>query len=508
MQTFSNKDFDYFLQITSDILKFRMRKNKIVIFYAYSSNQIKFILSVYKILLQASDKLNVNYFIASDYPICTDDIFSEVVCIPLKIANALVQIDVRIQPETDLKTELATQISQLNLQCRLKNNTIEIIYYSISNDIINFANSLLTLFNQNKKIQIIQSDNNIRFSVIIPTYNRCDMLEQCIKALCKQDNPGCEYEIIPVDNASTDNTRQLIQSLSIKSSIPIRYVLEKEPGSHNARNTGFKLAHGEILGLIDDDIIVNKDWVKNIVTAYKNPDICCAGGKITVHWFNGKPPEWMSPFFLRVLGQIDHGQDLIELKYPKMINAGNFTIRKSILLKVGGYNPCNAPADKLVGDGECGLCVKVYRSGGQIFWIPNIPTWHIQDASKVNFSYMKRRGLYNGMSNAYSNYRDIKGNTQDVFRLIKQKVTYLLSIIDKLYSHVDLYDSHCYKYLYDIENTIGFFSYLINIKTDNHLHQLVCQTDWLNPMYKSQTNTVSDLNYNSFHLSQIRSDLI
>jgi hypothetical protein len=101
-----------------------------------------------------------------------------------------------------------------------------------------------------------------------------------------------------------------------------------------------------------------------------------------------------------------------------MINAGNFSIRKEVLLKVGGYNPCNAPVDKLIGDGESGLCSKVYNSGGRIFWIPDAQGWHVQDAKRITLSYMRRRARVQGMSNAYSMYRKVNGDSFQILRIV------------------------------------------------------------------------------------------
>ena len=192
-----------------------------------------------------------------------------------------------------------------------------------------------------------------------------------------------------------------------ESPVSIRYVYEPQAGSHYARNRGFLASRGEILGLIDDDVIVEREWVKHIVRAYDDRTVSCAGGKITIRWINGSPPKWIEPF-KGVLGEMDYGPGFMELQYPKMINAGNFSIRKKILYKVGGYNPCNAPDDKLIGDGECGLCSKVWSAGGRIFWVPNAKTWHIQNANRIDIFYIKLRvirgSLYKCKKSKYDQY--------------------------------------------------------------------------------------------------------
>ena len=321
--------------------------------------------------------------------------------------------------------------------------------------------------------------NKIRFSVIIPTFNRSDMLRQAIEALCKQEDPGCLYEIIPVDNGSRDDTREMVEALAKRSPVPIRYLFEPRSGSHFARNSGFKAAKGEILGLIDDDVIVDTNWVKNIVRAYDNPDVSCAGSKLTIRWINGSPPGWIEPY-KGVLGEIDYGPKLIELHHPKMINAGNFSIRKEVLLKVRGYNPCNAPADQLIGDGESGLCSKVYNSGGRIFWIPDAQGWHVQDAKRITLSYMRRRAKFNGMSGAYSMYRKVNGDSFQILRIVCGHIIVSVIGIIRLLQHTKSRGPMFYSYLFQYETNLGFISYLIKIKTNRRLRKRVCQNDWIN----------------------------
>lgn len=324
--------------------------------------------------------------------------------------------------------------------------------------------------------------NHINFSVVIPTINRSDMLHQSIEALCQQENPGCAYEIIAVDNGSKDDTKEVVEELARKNTVPIIYLLEPRSGSHFARNTGFKAARGEILGLIDDDVTVDGHWVKNIIKAYDKPGVSCAGGKLTLRWVNGPTPEWIEPF-KGILGETSYGDKPEELTCPQTINAGNFSIRKEMLFKVGGYNPCNAPGDKLVGDGESGLCLKVYAAGGRIFWVPDASGWHVQDARRVTPAYIRRRGLYQGRSNAYTIYRNKKGNYLQVFKeAFKQSITSLQNMVGVIvkFRYIKSWTSEITRFFYYFNFFLGLSSYLLRIYTDRQLRQLVTREDWLN----------------------------
>jgi len=304
------------------------------------------------------------------------------------------------------------------------------------------------------------------------------MLCQSIEALCDQTDPGCLYEIIPVDNGSRDDTRQVVQKLARNSPVPIKYVYEPKAGSHFARNTGFKNSKGEILGLIDDDVIVENNWIKNIVRVYDNPAIGCAGGKLSIRWLNGSPPKWIKPY-KRVLGEIDYGEKSVELQYPQMINAGNFSIRKKILYEVGGYNPCNAPKDRLVGDGECGLCLKVYHLNTGIFWVADAIGWHMLDAKQITLSYMRRRAKFNGMSRAYTYYRAVDGRFPRIVRNIFHEIVHAVFHLLRILIHNKSRNPVFYDRLFKYEKSVGFISYLLKIITHRRLRELVRCNNWI-----------------------------
>jgi glycosyltransferase involved in cell wall biosynthesis len=309
------------------------------------------------------------------------------------------------------------------------------------------------------------------------------MLHRALEALCNQDDPGFPFEIVVVNHEdATDNTPEMVQIFSQNSPVQIRYLCEPGFEKHYAVNTGFKAARGEILGLIDDDVIVDTHWVKNIVKVYDNPEVSCAGGKLTLRWVNGPPPKWIEPF-KGILGQTSYDDKPAELTRPQTIVAGNFSIRKDMLFKVGGYNPCNAPGDKLVGDGESGLCLKVYEAGGRIFWVPDAFGWHIQDARRVTPAYIRRRGKVQGMSNAYTIYRNKNGNCPQVFKeAFKQSIKSIRTMVGVLvkFRYIKSWTSELTRFFYYLNFFLGLNSYLLRIYTDRQLRQLVTRKNWLN----------------------------
>src|SRR5690606_4281133 len=100
----------------------------------------------------------------------------------------------------------------------------------------------------------------MKFSIIIPTYNRAGELLETIDSIARLDVPG-DWELIVVDNRSTDDTKPVVQEALAGYPVPLRYVYEPEQGRYAALNTGIRAATGRIIATTDDDARVEPDWL-------------------------------------------------------------------------------------------------------------------------------------------------------------------------------------------------------------------------------------------------------
>jgi len=117
-------------------------------------------------------------------------------------------------------------------------------------------------------------------SVVIPTYNRKDMLKNCIKSLFDQTYPKNKYEIVLVDDGSNDNTEDMIIKLQKVSPVQFQYIKQKNKGPAEARNLGIKNANGEIIAFTDDDCIADRDWLKQLIRPFKDNHVKGVAGKV------------------------------------------------------------------------------------------------------------------------------------------------------------------------------------------------------------------------------------
>lgn len=117
-------------------------------------------------------------------------------------------------------------------------------------------------------------------SIIIPTYNRKDRLKQCLESIFKQDYPQEKIEIIVIDDGSSDGTAQMLDEL-LKEQPNFRYFFQMHKGPAAARNLGIKQAKGEIIGFTDNDCVLKRNWVKEMISAHRLEDGIIAIGGLT-----------------------------------------------------------------------------------------------------------------------------------------------------------------------------------------------------------------------------------
>ena len=132
----------------------------------------------------------------------------------------------------------------------------------------------------------------MRFSIIIPTLNRCELLKKVLIATVNQTFSQQDYEIIVVDNGSNDKTEEVLKQFQDALLSKLILIHEVRHGLHWTRHAGAVVATGELLAFIDDDTIPCTNWLEEIDKAYSYFDADCAGGKIDILW-DRQPPEWV-----------------------------------------------------------------------------------------------------------------------------------------------------------------------------------------------------------------------
>lgn len=240
------------------------------------------------------------------------------------------------------------------------------------------------------------------FSIVICTRNRANLLADAIKSLQNQHYPASAYEIIVVDNASTDNTYEIVEKMGPCCGETLRYVYEPMPGLSRARNSGLRESRYEIVGYIDDDAIADPEWLANLARAYQSleTEVACVGGAVSLLW-EGEPPRWYSTELEPYFSSTTHLGTKARVLPPEESPVGtNLTVRRDILLHVGGFNESLTRYND-----EVDLGSRIRRAGGVILYAPAALVQHRVVAERLSLGWLLRRAYWQGASDVLMDRR-------------------------------------------------------------------------------------------------------
>lgn len=174
-------------------------------------------------------------------------------------------------------------------------------------------------------------------SIVLCTFNRSHLLPDALDALLRQSPGNPPYEIIVVDNASTDGTREV--AARFLSGI-VRYAFEERPGLSAARNHGIALARASIVAFTDDDVRVSPEWVRTIVETFDaRGDVDVIGGRVEPEW-DVEPPAWLRHTGSAPLAIVDYGSQplLVTADHPVCLVGANLAVRRALFDRVGLFS--------------------------------------------------------------------------------------------------------------------------------------------------------------------------
>ena len=238
---------------------------------------------------------------------------------------------------------------------------------------------------------------NRQASIIIATYNRAEYLSECLMGLASLITDPADYEIIIIDNKSTDHTKEVIKNfIEINPALNIHYLFEPTQGASLARNRGIQKAIGEILCFLDDDAVPFPDWLENILKGFTDPSIGCVGGPAILDYLGKEEPPWLHGDLKGLLSgyglSYDQPTIIDEIaEYPFLCN---MAIRKSVLDEVGLFRTDLGPSGNnlLVGE-ETELIGRIRQRGWKVLYLPNAVVRHLVSPNRLEKNYIYRSGL-------------------------------------------------------------------------------------------------------------------
>ena len=232
-------------------------------------------------------------------------------------------------------------------------------------------------------------------SVAVCTYNRADVLPKCLESLANQTADTELFEVLIIDNNSTDNTKEIAIEFCEKHS-NYKYISEEKQGLSHARNRAIDEAKGKYVAYIDDDAIADKNWIEKIFSVIQNnKDIAAFGGKI-LPWYNTEKPKWFKDeFALHSYG--DKHLQLSLKNYPFGLSGSNMIFKKDILAKYNGFSAEYGMAGNKIAFGEESLLFnKMLKNNENVQYFPDLFVYHLVSEKSYSLKNAFRRSIQNG----------------------------------------------------------------------------------------------------------------
>ena len=227
-------------------------------------------------------------------------------------------------------------------------------------------------------------------TVIICTYNRCEMLAKALDSVATAILPTPdEWEVLVVDNNSTDQTYDVVEGFRQRYSGRFRYVLEPRQGVSYARNAGIRESRGDVLAFMDDDVTVDPEWLGNLTAALHRGDWAGAGGRIIPVW-KSQPPRWLPierPHALAPFVSFDLGSEPGPLSEPPF--GANMAFRKEVFEKYGGFRTdLGRCADNLLSNEDTEFGRRLLTGGERLRYEPSAVMLHPVSEDRVRKEYV------------------------------------------------------------------------------------------------------------------------
>lgn len=211
-------------------------------------------------------------------------------------------------------------------------------------------------------------------SVVVSTYNRADVLPRALGSLREQVAPGLRYEIIVVDNNSSDSTRVVVKSFMDRGGANMRYLFEPRQGLAYGRNTGIEASNGSIIAFTDDDVMVAPNWIATLKRVFdEHPEADCVGGRVLPRW-DRTVPLWLTREHWAPLALLDYGDTpfYVTASRPLCLVGANTAFRRAVFSRIGLLAPYVQAYKRAVGTEDHELLLRLWRSGGQGWYEPTL----------------------------------------------------------------------------------------------------------------------------------------
>jgi glycosyltransferase involved in cell wall biosynthesis len=251
-------------------------------------------------------------------------------------------------------------------------------------------------------------------TVLICTYNRAGYLGETLDSLAGCAASGFSWDVLVVDNNSSDDTRAVVESRVARFPVRLRYLFEARQGKSNALNTGMAAASSTVIVFTDDDVKVAEGWLDAAVRPLlERSDLDYTGGPVRPIW-TAPRPQWLDergnlggPIAIK-----DHGPDPFFFEDQRHTPLGvNMAVRRRLIERVGGFRPdLGRNGKSLLGQEQAEFFYRTRAAGARGLYVPDMVLDHVVAASRLTRNYYRRWFYWKGVSHA--RVHQIHGRTE------------------------------------------------------------------------------------------------
>lgn len=241
----------------------------------------------------------------------------------------------------------------------------------------------------------------MRLDVIIPTYNRSELLRRLLDSLLNARVPeGLSVRITVVDNNSQDETRRVVEDYIGRFGERINYLFEGQQGKSRALNAGIAATDGDLIGMLDDDEEIAESWYERAHSAFSDAAVDFIGGACEPRW-GGAQPVWLPKDYRAVIGWVDGGSEVRVYgeNYDGVLMGGNAVIKRSWLQRVGTYSTALGPDGKhpLAAEDE-DMTERLLAAGARGLYLPDLVIYHYIPPERLTKRYHRRWCFWRAVS--------------------------------------------------------------------------------------------------------------
>lgn len=243
-----------------------------------------------------------------------------------------------------------------------------------------------------------------KISVIVPSYNRAHYLNGALQSLTVQETDDrITYEVVIVDNASTDNTREVVEAFAASSQTPVRYLYEPNPGDAPPRNKGIRETDGDWLAFFDDDQFAEPRWLLNMLAVGEEQETTVIGGPVHLD-LDETIIAQLSPACrntLREMKPYEGDQPYEEQVKP---GTGNLMVARRLFDEIGLF------AEDIKEGGSDWKLIKDARDHGEIPWYASkAKIRHRVDGNRMTPAYFCWDARNGGVAQANVDFKTLGG---------------------------------------------------------------------------------------------------